>query len=183
LKERMGDRKQMENDGKVILVAPFTAGRWAAQQGLPLESVEAWRISNKASTYYIVASAATFYQAVGTAVAPGDTIVFDASETNFERLIGEEVLNEADNILSIGRLVYTAESPKSRLALAPASDAPGTWAGIYLDSPHHPMQALTGQILGRVVARFPAKANEYWKRQAGVHRTETPLGRSVRRSG
>lgn len=166
LKQRMGDGKQMEEKGKIVPIKPFGRGRWADQKSLPEELIEAWRVKNKASTYYIIANPPETYGAVGTAVAPRDTIVFDASETSSERLIGLEVLVDSGNTLSIGRVVHTREHPGHRLALALASDGPDRWGPILLDSPHHPMQELTGQILGRVIARFPAAPDEFWIRQA-----------------
>jgi transcriptional regulator with XRE-family HTH domain len=176
LNERMGDGKQIEEKGKVVLVPPFTRGRWAAQKSSPLEAIEAWRVSNKASTFYIIATAPTVYSAIGTGVAPGDTIVFDASEINFDPLIGHEVLTESGDTLSIGRLVYTQERPPSRLALVPPSDPPDKWHTALLESVHAPMQEFAGKILGRVVARYPASANDFWKAQARAYMPKaTPL--------
>jgi len=166
LKQRMGDGKKMEEKGKIVPIKPFGRGRWVDQKPLPEALIEAWRVANKALTYYIVATAPSTYGPVGTSIAPGDTIIFDASETSWERLIGFEVLVDSGSALSIGRLVYTREHPGQRLALALASDAPDRWGPLLLDSPHHPMQELTGQILGKVIARFPAAPNEHWKRQA-----------------
>jgi len=168
LNERVEDGKQMEDKGEVVLVKPFIAGRWISQKGLPPEPVKVWRVPNKASTHYIKAIPPTVYSAIGSGVAPGDTIIFDASEKDPERLLGHEVLVESGNTLSIGRLVRTQEHPPCRLALTLASDAPDRWGLVYLESTHYPMDPLTGQILGRLVARFPEGPSDFWKRQAGA---------------
>jgi hypothetical protein len=152
-------------EGQIVQIPPFCEGRWAAQKSMPPEPVAAWRVPNKESTYYIVVSPPF---GGGTGVAPGDMIFFDASETSPAALIGQEVVSQIGNGLCIGRLVWTMEYPKPRLALAPAYEPPGTWHPVYLDSTHHPMQPFSGEVLGRVVARFPGKPDSYWERMARI---------------
>lgn len=93
LNERMGDQKQMADEGKVVLVPPFPGGPSAAQR--PVLSAPSLLVPNKASIYYIVGETDQLDN-VRRGYAPGDFIFFDASETGtgeiLERLVGEELL-------------------------------------------------------------------------------------------
>jgi transcriptional regulator with XRE-family HTH domain len=165
LKGRVVDAKSLEEKGTVILVPPFTEGRWKTQESMAPEPVAAWRVPNKGSTYFIAPDPARGAVRIGG--GPWDTIVFDSSEKSLA-LIGEEVLVDSGKGLCVGRLVWTSEHPTPRLALAPAYDPPGNWNPTMLDSPHAPMQRFAGEILGRVIARFPGQPDSYWRRLAGL---------------
>jgi len=187
LKEMTGDQKELEDEGKVVLVPPF---REAPVQGPPSPPVPvpAWKVANKASTYYIEAQGSQFAR-VGTGVAPGDLIVFDASDTSVEANVGEEVvIRSPDGGLSIGRLGFIPLGSGERImVLAPADELPNNWNSFHLDLPNMPIQRLTlgrevdpaklegqrarqlgvgGEILGRFLARFSGSVSGFWKRMA-----------------
>jgi transcriptional regulator with XRE-family HTH domain len=137
LKDRMGDQKQMEDEGKVILVPPFPEDAPLAQQPLLMIPVPAFLVSHKASTYYVTEPSSIF-SGGGHGVAPGDVIVFDASEVqpgDFDRFIGEELVvritpgEHGPGGLFLGRAGIIAEGPKLRhLVLAPMDEPPSNWA-------------------------------------------------------
>jgi transcriptional regulator with XRE-family HTH domain len=137
LKDRMGDQKQMEDEGKVTLVPPFPEDVPVAQQPLPLMPVPAFLVSHKASTYYVTAPSSIGFGGAGHGVAPGDVIVFDASEVqpgDFDRFIGEELVvritlgERGPSALCLGRVGIIAEGLKLRhLVLAPMDEPPSNW--------------------------------------------------------
>ncbi|HXJ95418.1 MAG TPA: helix-turn-helix transcriptional regulator [Terriglobia bacterium] len=72
LKDRTPDSKLMQGEGKIVLVPPFTQGEWERQMSLPPIPVSAEDVLNRASTFYVIATA------WGNGFAPRDKIIFDA---------------------------------------------------------------------------------------------------------
>ena len=206
LRERMGDQKQMEDEGKVVLVQAFAEGLPTSAQKLPQLSVEASQVAHKASTYYIKMDPPPWPQdSQRRGFVPGETIVFDTfrASPDVENFNGEEVLvrlerrKELPGGFFLGRLLFVGEghgSKKRHIVLAPSDRceghfgelAPGSpsWPGgqlIRLGRSHDYVQNAGHQsaarvdnwyefsddnILGRVIARFPAGSTEEWKRRA-----------------
>jgi len=182
LKDRIGDAKKMEDEGKVVLVPPFREGQDQSSIS-PAIPVPAWKVPNKASTYYIEAPVSQLGRA-GRGVAPGDLLVFDSSEKSVEDNAGEEiVVRSPDGSLSIGRLGFVTGGI---LVLAPADELPNNWSSSHLDLRDLPIERLIlgeeppregrripgirGEILGRLRARFPGQVSDFWKHHAKAQR-------------
>jgi transcriptional regulator with XRE-family HTH domain len=135
LRERMGDQKEMEEKGKVVLVPPFDKrpGPYEEDELIP---VLAAKVRHKASTYYVEAPWSEF-GAVGHGVGPGDIVVFDTSGVepgDFDSLSGEVValrIAPGENRpggLFVGRVGFIAEGPKLRhLVLGPIDEPRHNW--------------------------------------------------------
>jgi transcriptional regulator with XRE-family HTH domain len=142
LKDRMGDQKQMEDEGKVTLVPPFPEDVPVAQQPLRLIPVPAFLVTHKASTYYIEVKAPSIFGPAGHGIAPGDLIVFDASEAlvkDPEGLIGEELLVRLTDAVEghragdlalgrVGLLPSGALGDHYSIVLGPPDEPPRNWA-------------------------------------------------------
>jgi len=150
LKERMGDQKQMEDQGKVVLVPAFTEGLATSGQDLPLVPVEASRVPHKASTYYIVAQPPPWpWDSQRRGFVPGETIVFDRfrASPDIENFIGEQVLvrlerrKELSGGLFLGRLLSIGLGSGSKgrhIVLAPSDRCAGSSAELGPASPSWP---------------------------------------------
>ncbi|HXJ94872.1 MAG TPA: helix-turn-helix transcriptional regulator [Terriglobia bacterium] len=101
-KERLVDAKVKEDEGKVVLVPPFTKGEWKRQECLQPEPFPAAHLPNKMASFYLITTT------WGHGFAPRDRIFFDTYETSAPKwgeFLGEVVLAMlGPAILSIGRL-------------------------------------------------------------------------------
>lgn len=189
LKDRIGDQKELADKGKMVLVPPFTEGKWGVQRSLPEKPVDAEDVPNKASTYYVVAGSPAVYQAAGLGVAPGDIVVFDRSGASegFRGFLGEEVVAEFGDGLAVGRVGDIAVGPKLRYTVLGPSDVPPQ--GWNLMMLHHPTRCLmiesnemdfhaaqrpqiapvqgVGRLLGRFRQRISTGTHDYWRKQMG----------------
>ncbi len=75
LKLRMGDQKELQEQGKIVLVPPYGRGEWAHRASLDPIALSAGLVENPASTFYIVADP----NRDGFGHRDGETIVFDVS--------------------------------------------------------------------------------------------------------
>jgi transcriptional regulator with XRE-family HTH domain len=138
LKERMGEQKQLEDEGKVVLVPPFAEGVWATQQSLLRRTVDADKVTNKASTFYIVAPLPPVHGSTGHDVIPGETIFFDSFEASTQRFFPfwhQVVLINPPNgkDLLIGRVTLLESAQGWHLVLGPADLPEHSWR---LDGAH-----------------------------------------------
>ncbi|MGH9345510.1 MAG: helix-turn-helix transcriptional regulator [Terriglobia bacterium] len=92
LRQRAGDPKALEEEGKIVLVPPYIEGEWKDQASLPPLPISADFVTNLSSVYYLIVEPCGY-------APPGlgnwDRIVFDAfgaSEPKLGMFLGEKVL-------------------------------------------------------------------------------------------
>jgi transcriptional regulator with XRE-family HTH domain len=116
LKERVGDQKALEQEGKVVMVPPYTEGPWKTLLGMPPMPMPADRIANVGSTFYMLATPGP----ARTGFAPGDLIVFDTSGASTRRLglfLGRSVLIHFTRDTGVGRFVGESTTWRAGLYL------------------------------------------------------------------
>jgi hypothetical protein len=108
LKERVGDQKALAEQGKVVLVPPYTAGEWKGQASLPALAVAGNLVSSVASTAYIVVTRELTPQGL----VPGDRIIFDAAGAPTGKVgpfIGQSILLRCSRAI---RLTHDVAAPE-----------------------------------------------------------------------
>jgi hypothetical protein len=140
LKDRVCDGKPLEDEGKIVLVPPFAEGPWKIQQSYPALKVDAKKVPNKASTYYLIAQPPSAWDPGKRGFAPGETIVFDAQGAfaqDFNRFRGNEVIVNFEKAkgakpdwpegLFVGRAEVHPEGAVRHMVLGPLDLAPYNW--------------------------------------------------------
>lgn len=177
LNDRMGDQRKREKEGKDVIVPPYEEA-----DRLPFEvSVPAPLVSNQAATFYLVAGSKNPLARVGHGVAPGEIVVFESHKPSYNELVGEKVVFEFDDGLSVGRLGHLGDEFGQHLVLGPADEFPSSWRGPGglpvissftkrkdLLTLHHKPRDVR-RFLGVWIAQFDIGVHESWKRSARLH--------------
>lgn len=177
LKDRVRDSKPLEDEGKVVLIPPFTEGAWKSQQSRPPLRLDATGVSNKASTYYIVAQPPSVWDAGRRGFIPGQTIFFDASGAStqrFQRFRGQEVLVnfEKGGIpawsegLFVGQADIDSQAGTTHLVLGRSDTPRGNWRPdeTFTLMSFQPAHHMPASIRERSHPHHPESHHQEWNR-------------------
>ena len=188
LKDRVRDQKALMDEGKGVLIPPFTEGAWEIQASFPPELLDAKRVPNKSSTYYIVTPQPPGWgSGYGGGFVPGMTIVFDtsgASEGSFLHFQGQEVLVNFETRgagawpdgLYIGRPGIIANGPVRDMVLGPRDRPQYDWRpgdGVILWS-FRPEHYMPHDMRGKF--RVDSPTADDWHKAHRAAETETIAG-------
>ena len=191
LKKRTGDQKQMEDEGKVVLVPPFKG-----TEPIPFEvTVPASLVSNLSSTFYEIVGTKNIYGRAGHGVRAGDILVLDKREiSSYDEILAEKVVLEFDDGPFVGQLGYVSEGVTRHLAIGPFDGVPGSWTlsttpDLRIISSYHSNRNLPERppheirrYMGLWVAQYGAEAAAEWKRMAEQHKPTIKVVKGTVRS-
>jgi transcriptional regulator with XRE-family HTH domain len=138
LRDRMEDQKALGDEGKIVLVPPFPGDILGAEQSPPPLPVPSFFLPHIASAFYTVVQPPSIFHRAGSGLAPGDYVVFDASDTSIAAVqasLGEEWLARLSGSpdypggLFLGRAGLVSTGRHHYLFLGPHDEHPSNFGG------------------------------------------------------
>jgi transcriptional regulator with XRE-family HTH domain len=179
LGEKLELKSQRELEGKDFIVPPLKG-----TQAVPFDvTIPASKVSNLASTFYMVVGTKSVYARAGCGVRAGDIVVLDNHEiSSYDEILGQRAVFQFEDGLFVGQLSYISEGATRHLVAGPSDEPASNWAfrrtlnlrvissqASSLDPGWHG-KLHAPEYLGLWIAQVGADTPAEWKRMAEQHK-------------